>query len=270
MPEVNRFLKNTVLACALAAVAMCSTVLTSASKTDAATSTLKTVSNSDQTASVGLPDGWKLAKGSNGYIYATSPNDDRVNLGAIILAKNAPAGSPISGEVRFALPYSTSLKDKFTTIIQAGAQQQGAAVPQLTYAGQVPMRLPMCTRLLGSSTVNSQSRKFEAILCSLRPDYLGFYKNIVFIANIPSSRVSQDRALVEQIVKSYRITPAMFRKMLSSYTPIPPHPAPALMPAISGMAPYEDPTNSDCFDYNVIRESPPWEVPMHCGGTQPG
>jgi hypothetical protein len=37
-----------------------------------------------------------------------------------------------------------------------------------------------------------------------------------------------------------------------------------------GIAPYQDPTNSDCFDYNVIRESPPWEVPMHCGGTMPG
>lgn len=265
---MNRFLQNAVLTSALAALVICGTLLSSASKTDAATSTLKTATLSDKTASVGLPDGWKLAKGSNGYIYVTGPNDDRINLGAVILVKNAPAGTGVGGDAKFALPYSASLKDKFTTIIQFGAAQQGGPVPQLTYAGQVPMRLPMCTRLLGGTTAGGQSRKFEAVLCSLRPDYLGYYKNIIFMANIPSNRVSQDRALVEQIVQSYRVTPAMFKKLLSAYTPLPPAPVGGASSYVS--APYQDPTNSDCFDYNVIRESPPWEVPMHCGGTQPG
>ncbi|HEY7981116.1 MAG TPA: hypothetical protein VID19_06505 [Candidatus Eremiobacteraceae bacterium] len=265
---MNRFLQNTVLTCALASLAICSVVLSSASKTDAATSTLKTATTADKTASVGLPTGWKLAKGANGYIYVTGPNDDRINLGALILAKNAPAGSGVSGDVRFALPFSASLKDKFTTIITVGAQQQSGPVPQLTFASQSPTRLPMCTRFLGGMSVGDQSRKFEAIICSLRPDYLGFYKNIIFTANIPSSRVTQDRALVEQIVQSYRVTPAMFKKLISAYTPLPPVPAGGAATYVG--APYQDPTNSDCFDYNVIRESPPWEVPMHCGGTQPG
>jgi hypothetical protein len=243
-------------------------LLSSGSKTVAATVALKTATTSDKTASVGLPDGWKLAKGGNGYIYVTGPNDDRINLGALIVAKNAAAGTGVSGDVRFALPFSASLKDKFTTIIQTGAAQQGAPVPQLTFASQSPTKLPMCARLLGGTTDGGQSRKFEAIMCSLRPDYLGFYKNIIFMANIPSTRVAQDRALVEQIVQSYRVTPAMFKKLLSAYTPLPPAPVGGASSYIS--APYQDPTNSDCFDYNVIRESPPWEVPMHCGGTQPG
>jgi hypothetical protein len=267
---VNRSYQNALRILVLAAFATCGTMLSSASMTVAAASTLKTVSNSDKTASVGLPDGWKLAKGSNGYMYVTGPNDDRVNLGAIILAKNAPAGTSVSGDVKLALPYSASLKDKYTTIIQIGAAQLGGPVPQVTFASQTPTKLPMCARLLGGTTAGGQSRKFEAIMCSLQPDYLGYYKNILFMANIPSNRVAQDRAIVEQIVLSYRVTPAMFKKMLSSYTPLPPHPAAGARAAISGMAPYEDPTNSDCFDYNVIRESPPWEVPMHCGGTMPG
>jgi hypothetical protein len=265
---VNRFHQNSVLSIAVAALAICCMLLSPASKTDAATVTLKTVTTSDKTASVGLPDGWKLAKGANGFIYVTGPNDDRINLGALILAKNAPAGSGISGDVRFALPFSASLKDKFTAIIQGGAQQQGVPVPQLTFASQTPTKLPMCARLLGGLSDGGQSRKFEAIVCSLRPDYLGFYKNIIFMANIPANRVSQDRALVEQIVKSYRITPAMFKKLLSAYTPLPPVAVGA--PTTYVGAPYQDPTNSDCFDYNVIRESPPWEVPMHCGGRMPG
>jgi hypothetical protein len=265
---VNRSHQNAVRILVFAALGFCGTLLSSASMTAAAATTLKTVSTADKTASVGLPDGWKLAKGANGFIYVTGPNDDRINLGALILAKNAPAGTGGSGEAKFALPFSASLKDKFTTIIQVGASLQGSPVPQLTYAGESPTKLPMCARLLGGTTAGGQSRKFEAIICSLRPDYLGFYKNIIFTANIPSSRVSQDRALVEQIVESYRVTPAMFKKMISAYTPLPPAPVGGASSYVS--APYQDPTNSDCFDYNVIRESPPWEVPMHCGGTQPG
>jgi hypothetical protein len=267
---VNWLHLNTMRTIALAGLAICGALITSASMTAASTTTLKTVSNSDKTASVGLPDGWKLAKGSNGYIYVTGPNDDRINLGAIIVAKNAPAGTSVSAGAVFALPFSASIRDKYTTIVQIGAAQQGLPKPQLTFASQTPTKLPMCARLLGSFAASGQPRKFEAIMCSLQPDYLGFYKNIVFVANIPSNRVTQDRAIVEKIVSSYRLTPDMFKKMLSSYTPLPPHPAAGAGAAMSGMAPYEDPTNSDCFDYNVIRESPPWEVPMHCGGTQPG
>jgi hypothetical protein len=254
---------------AIAALAICGMLISSALQTVASPSALKTVTTDDKTASVGLPDGWKLAKGANGFIYITGPNDDRINLGVLVVAKNAQAGAGVSGDVVFALPYSASLKDKLTTIVQVGAAKQGGSKPQLTFASQTPTKLPMCARLLGSMTDGGQSRKFEAVLCSLQPDYLGFYKNLVFMANIPSDRVAQDRAIVEQIVSSYRVTPAMFKKLLSSYTPLPPHPAAGARAAISGMAPYEDPTNSDCFDYNVIRESPPWEVPIHCGGIQP-
>jgi len=267
---VNRFHQNAVRALALAALAICGTLLSPASKTVASTSTLKTVTTADRTASVGLPDGWHLAKGSNGFVYITGPNDQRINLGALIVAKNAPAGANVGGNAVFALPYSASLRDKLTTIVQLGAAKQGLPQPQLTFASQMRTRLPMCSRFLGGLTQGGQSRKFEAILCSLRPDYLGFYKNLLFFAQIPSNRVAQDRSIVEKIVTSYRVTPAMFKKMLSAYTPLPPRPAPGYRAAMSGMAPYEDPTNSDCFDYNVIRESPPWEVPMHCGGTQPG
>jgi len=265
---VNRPHQIVVRTLVLAALAISGALLSSTSVSVAATSALKTVTTADKTASVGLPDGWKMARGANGFVYVTGPNDDRINLGALILAKNAAAGTAVSGDVKLALPYGTSLKDKYSAIIQLGAAQQGTPNLQVTFASQTPTKLPMCARLLGSTTGGGQSRKFEAILCSLQPDYLGYYKNLVFMANIPSNRVAQDRAVVEQIVSSYRVTPAMFKKLLSAYTPLPPRPSGGS--GISGMAPYEDPTNSDCFDYNVIRESPPWEVPMHCGGYQPG
>jgi hypothetical protein len=231
--------------------------------TSRASAQLTTATTDDKTASVGIPNGWKLAKGSNGFVYVTGPNDQRVSLGVIVVAKNGPAGSGTTGEVAFALPFSATLKEKFTTILQAGAAKQGLAKPEITFASEAPAKLPMCSRLFGSTTAGSDSKKFEGVICSLRPDWLGLYKNIVFLLQVPSSRAAQDRPIVEQIAASYRVTPDMFKKMLAPYTALPPQQPP------TGLAPYQDPTNSDCFDYNVIRESPPWEVPMHCGGTKP-
>ena len=234
------------------------------SATSRASAQLTTTTTDDKTASVGIPDGWKLAKGSNGFVYVTGPNDERVSLGVIVVAKNGAAASGTTGEVAFALPFSATLKEKFTTILQTGAAKQGMAKPEITFASEVPTKLPMCSRLFGSTTAGSDSKKFEGVICSLRPDWLGLYKNIVFLLQVPSSRAAQDRPIVEQIAASYRVTPDMFKKMLAPYTALPPQ-----QPLPTGLAPYQDPTNSDCFDYNVIRESPPWEVPMHCGGTKP-
>jgi len=243
-------------------------ILISLSSMSLASTTLKTATTTDKTASVGLPGGWKLAKGLNGYVYITGPSDERINLGVIVIAKNAPSGSNISGEVAFALPFSASLRDKFTTIVQGGAAKAGTPQPQITFASQAPTKLPMCSLFLGGWTAGADSRKFEAVLCSLQPDVLGLYKNLVFMAQVPSGLAMKDRPIVEQIVQSYRVTPAMFKKMVAPYTPLPPASVSGgrTMP---GIAPYEMP-NTDCFDYTVIRESPPWEMPMHCGGWQPG
>jgi len=235
----------------------------------ASTATRKTATTDDKTATVGVPDGWKLARGANGFVYVTGPNGERISLGVIIIAKNAPSGTGnLSSDVAFAMPFSSSLKDKFTTAVQKGAAKSGMPTPQVTFASQTATKLPMCSMFLGSLTSSSESSKFEAVICSLKPDYLGLYKNIVFMAKVPSSRASTDRPIVQQIVQSYRVTPTMFRKMLAPYTSPPPQPRSGVVMPV--MAPYQDPTNSDCFDYNVIRESPPWEVPMHCGGYQPG
>ena len=240
---------------------VCLVLIAAASR---ASAQLTTATTDDKTASVGIPGGWKLAKGSNGFVYVTGPNDQRASLGVIVVAKNGPAGSGTTGEVAFALPFSATLKEKFTTILVTGAAKQGLAKPEITFASEVPTKLPMCSRLFGSTTAGADSRKFEGVICSLRPDWLGLYKNIVFLLQVPSSRAAQDRPIVERIAASYRVTPDMFKKMLAPYTALPPQ-----QPLPTGLAPYQDPTNSDCFDYNVIRESPPWEVPMHCGGTKP-
>ncbi len=235
------------------------------------TSGYKLATTDDKTATVGVPDGWTLAKGSNGFVFVTGPNGERVNLGVIVVAKNGPEGAgDAASNVAFALPFSTPLKEKFTKILNAGAAKQGMPAPNITIASETPTRLPMCSRMTGGWVAGSDNIKFEGVICSLQPDWLGLYKNIVFLLQAPASQAAQARPIVEKIAGSYRVTPDMFKQMLAPYTARPPQPAAGgAGPAMPSLAPYQDPTNSDCFDYNVIRESPPWEVPMHCGGIKP-
>jgi hypothetical protein len=249
---------------ALFAFAACAAVLAPQVVLGSSSTSLKTVTTSDKTASIGLPSGWTLARGGNGFVSVTGPNAERINLGVLVVAKNAPVGTAVSGEVAFAMPFRSSLEDKFTTIIHSGAAKQGMPEPHITYATATKMKLPMCEQFTGGWTGGDQSWKFAGVICSLKPDYLGLYKNLVFLANTPASQASADRPIMGKIVNSYRVTGPMFKRMLAPYTPMPP------ASTMQFSAPYEDPTNADCFDYNIIRESPPWEMPMHCGGWQPG
>jgi hypothetical protein len=262
---VNR--RNRIASLALVASAVAFTVLP---LTPAAAASMQTLSTSDKTASVQVPAGWKLVKGLQGFMSLTGPQGETVNLGVLVVVKNAAAGTPATPAV-FSFPYSATLKDKFTAIVEGAAKKAGTPVPQVTFLGETPAKLPMCSILLGGMTAGSEQTKFEGIICSLAPDYLGFYKNVVSLASVPASLAAQDRPVVEQIAASYRVSPDTFKKMIAPYTAAPPRPVTGAgaMPA-PVMAPYQDPTNSDCFDYNVIRQSPPWEVPMHCGGHMPG
>jgi hypothetical protein len=263
---VNRSYRNRGCSLVTAALVIGCLIFAPPVARESSATTLNRVTTDDKTASVGIPDGWKLVSGGNGHIYVTGPHDERINLASLVIGKNA-AGGPLGGEIVFALPYGASLRDKFSAILQAGAAKQGTPALQLAFASEVPMRIPQCSRFLGGWTAGSDSQKFEALLCSFPPDILGLYKNLVFLAQVPASLAAQDRPIVEQIAQSYRVTPGMLKKMLAPYT------TPRL-PAGGGGGGFAAPVSpsqvhTDCYDY-VIRESPPSEVPVHCGGLMPG
>jgi hypothetical protein len=68
-----------------------------AGSSDASTAAMHQSTNDDKTASASIPDGWKFGKGSNGYVYITGPNDERLNLGAIFRGEERAGGGRRSG-----------------------------------------------------------------------------------------------------------------------------------------------------------------------------
>ena len=51
---------------------------------------LQTYTTPDQTASAGVPSGWKVVSGAQTVITMTGPQGETVQLGNVIVANNAP------------------------------------------------------------------------------------------------------------------------------------------------------------------------------------
>ena len=112
---------------------------------------LQTYTASDQSASVGVPAGWKVYGAAQTNIELTGPQGEVVNLGEGIIAHNGtfqlgqtgPDGSNMS------MPYSAKLTDKLTMVFQQRAALNGNPAPQIKFlyarassiaTGRVPMR----------------------------------------------------------------------------------------------------------------------------------
>ncbi len=241
----------------------------------------------DKMASARVPAGWTVVRGDHSVIALAGPHGEKVSLGVTVIVLNAGPGArpPTStAGVAFNLPYATDIKDKFVAIWQYGAAAKGHAAPQFTFATGTLLRvapiLGQCARASGSVGDDSDvPAKFETVMCSLPPDFGGAYKNIIIYAQVPASLAAQERALVEAVMKSYRVPRAILAKKLGPVYATPRIPVGAMggSPAIGGapamgsiwsQARAAD-TAADCLDLGVIREIPDNELPVKCGGSGP-
>src|SRR5579863_6731027 len=117
---VNRFHTNALQSLVAAFVLSigCMTVSPAAAAA-ASSATLKTVTATDQTATLGIPAGWTLIKSGNGFMSVKGPNDEMIGLGAIVVVVKPQQCSAGSGEVPCAMALNVSPQDKFPATIQA-------------------------------------------------------------------------------------------------------------------------------------------------------
>ena len=74
----------------------------------------------DQTASAGVPSGWKVVSAAQTVITMTGPQGETVQLGEVDVAKNAPfqLGKAPGNGIQLSMPYSAPLAQKLTMMIQ--------------------------------------------------------------------------------------------------------------------------------------------------------
>jgi hypothetical protein len=230
----------------------------------------------DQSASAGVPPGWKVTSGSQTVIQMSGLQGETIFLGKTFTARNAPfqLGQKGTGGTDLSMPYSAALAQKLTMILQQAAAIGGNPSPQLSITSATPIQLPptlgQCGRFVASSTTTRGPVKLTGALCSLPLDSGGIYKNIMLLAQAPAAIAAADAPIASAVFSSYKIPSDMLVKKLAPFT-APPIAVPSTggaRPALGAM-PMPDDTSADCFDLGVIRALPPSQLPQKCGGRLP-
>ena len=103
---------------------------------------LQTYTASDQSASAGVPAGWKVYGAAQTNIEMTGPQGEVINLGQALIAhdgafqlgQTGPDGSNMS------MPYSAKLTDKLTMFLEQRAKLNGNPVPQVKFLYAAPLQ----------------------------------------------------------------------------------------------------------------------------------
>ncbi len=241
----------------------------------------------DQSASAGVPSGWKVTNGQNTVIQMTSPDGVTVSLGNTVIAKNAafvPGQKPANG-VDLSMPYPATLPQKLTMMLQQSAAAAGKAQPQVTIDSTTPLQLPaaigQCARFVADLSGDQGAMKLMAVFCSMPVDSGGTYKNIMLLAQAPAAIAVQAAPTAQAVFQSYRIPSTWLQRKLAPFTEPPAAVASAGVSAAasnaeaamimrSTMQSQAAVNNSaNCFDLTVLRETPTYQLPRSCGGTAP-
>ncbi len=241
---------------------------------------------SDQSASAGVPQGWKVSSGAQTVIAMTGPQGETVTLGNTIVAQNGAfqPGQRGANGIDLSMPYSATLAQKLAMIIQQNASVAGKPDPQMTINSATPVQLPaalgQCGRFVASLTGTQGPDKIMAVFCSLSPDTRGAYKNIFVMATAPAAVAAQSAPIAQAIFRSYNIPGPWLQKKLGPVNAPPPAAKPGSGSAASTMAEANElnretaigiagTDNSTLCVSLALRSTPPNQTPKSCGGTKP-
>jgi hypothetical protein len=236
---------------------------------------------SDQSASAGVPSGWKVTKGQETVIQMTGPQGETLVLGNTLVARNGAfqPGQRGSNGIDLSMPYTAPLTQKLTMIIQQNAAVAGKPAPQINITSATPIQLPaalgQCGRFVAGLDGAQGQMKIMGVFCSLPLDSGGAYKNIMLMAQAPVAVAAQSAPAAQAVFQSYRIPTAWLQKKLAPHNPPPPPrmPArtasPAMMNSSTILGEAGADNSANCFDLAVLRETPNYLLPRSCGGTKP-
>ncbi|HEX4311705.1 MAG TPA: hypothetical protein VHZ25_16860 [Acidobacteriaceae bacterium] len=227
----------------------------------------------DKTAAAGVPSGWKVTMGTLTVIEMTGPKGETIYLGNAFIARNGTfqAGQKPAGGADLSMPYTASLAQKLTMILDQNAAIAGKPTPQIALTSATPLQVPailgQCGRFVANISGTSQGpAKIMGALCSLPLDSAGTYKNIMLMASAPVAVAAQDAPVATAVFASYKIPNKMLAMKLAPYAA---PPSKRAAPSSPSTFPLQDDTSAECFDLIVLRETPNRQLPQKCGGLAP-
>jgi len=185
---------------------------------------LQTYTASDQSASVGVPAGWKVYGAAGTNIELTGPQGEVINLGQGLIAHDGPfqLGQTGPDGSNMSMPYSAKLSDKLTMVLQQRAKLNGNPVPQIKFLYGAPLQsLPagfQCGVFVIAISGTATPGDAMGIFCSLPEDRLQFFKNFLTIGSAPTAIAPKDAPTVAAVIKSYKVPPAWLEKKFALFT----------------------------------------------------
>ena len=246
----------------------------SGAQTSAAAAQLQPYTAPDQSASVGVPSGWKVTKGSHGVIQMSGPQGEQISLGNGVFVRDGAfqVGQRPNGLISMSMPYAAPLNQKYVMLWQQAAAAAGQQ-PRVRLISATPIPLAKniaeCAVYLGASTTAEGTDDFESRFCSLPPDPNGIFKLFWMNASVPAALAHQERATAEAVLSSYKLAPATLKLLFKPLTQALPPPSALGGGGGGGMSSamygerMEDQT-STCMDEGVIREEPERKLPSYC------
>ncbi|HEX4309905.1 MAG TPA: hypothetical protein VHZ25_07740 [Acidobacteriaceae bacterium] len=244
---------------------------------------LQNYTASDQSASAGVPAGWKVVAATGTAIEMTGPGGEVISLGEAFVAhdgtfhagQKGPAGATMS------MPYPAKLTDKLVMVLQQRAALNGNPAPQIKFlsaaALQMPPVLGQCGKFAIDMTGIAKPMKAMGIFCSQPEDSAQFFKNFYMLGAAPEATAPQAVSTVLAVFASYKIPPAWVQKKFAPFTPPPAaslateqQDAAALNALLmrNNYAQMVSDQGATCEHYQLM-DAPDWQTPRECGGKAP-
>ena len=195
---------------------------------------LRRVTLSDNTASVGVPNGWSVTPGCRGgTISLSGPHGEVIDLALGLTAEDPTnrfvqqsqrSGGLNASQGKFvSYPYNVDLAKAFPAILDQMRRIGGvgsSANAQISKAEQIPApQGERCVHVSGHiAPAGMGSYEIDSSLCTTAPGPDGMYGITLFHTAIPVAYADQERATAHAIVASFQQNTALLKAQVAAAT----------------------------------------------------
>lgn len=187
----------------------------------------------DQSASIGLPDGWQINSrmSGGGTLVAGGPHDESAEMGITFLA--ADTNNPHVQQTIRTLqdgglrntsyanatyyPYGANQAKTFVDLIQGVRKKAGLQPAQYNIAGAEPVPgngQQHCTHITGTVDFGDGKgqREMNSVFCANPPGPFGNWMSFVYSTTVPQQYAPQERATLGAIMQSFNVNNAVVQQ----------------------------------------------------------
>jgi len=180
----------------------------------------------DRSASVGLPDGWRIVPNMSmmGTIVALGPNGESAELGVTFLANdtNNPNVQRTLQTLRMGglrntsyaqatyYPYGANMAKTYVDLMQNVRHKANLPPASYKFTSVTPMPgAQRCARMAGTADLQDGKgpRELNVVYCTSPPGRAGGWLSVAYSTMVPVQFAAQQRATLGAILASYREDP---------------------------------------------------------------